>query len=81
MPLSFFVRRFLLAFVIAAPVISVAQFLKGHPLALAVPDGLLWGAISAAVYTLVLAYKLRRSACLPKTESPGVEPQAEPPGS
>jgi hypothetical protein len=76
MPLSFFARRFLIAFVIAATVISVAQVLKGHPIALAAPDGALWGAISSAVYTLVLAYKLRRSACYAKSEpqgGPGVD--------
>lgn len=63
MPSSFYVRRFLLAFVASALVISTAQFLKGHALALAVPDGLLWGVVTAAVYTLVLAYKLRNSTC------------------
>jgi hypothetical protein len=76
MPLTFFVRRFLIAFVIATTVISVAQLLKGHPVALAAPDGALWGAISSAIYTLVLAYKLRRSACYTKTKpqgGPGVD--------
>jgi hypothetical protein len=81
MPLFFFVRRFLIAFVIAAAVISAAQFLKGHPLALAIPDGLLWGAISSAVYTLVLAYKLRRSACYAKPASPDIASQGGPPAT
>ena len=70
MPFFFFFRRFLLAFAIATIVITVAQLLKGHPFGLAAPDGLLWGAISAAVYTLVLAYKLRRSSCHPLPQNP-----------
>ena len=67
MPLSFYVRRFLLVFVVASIVISAAQMLKGHPIELAAPDGLLWGAISSLVYTSVLAYKLRNSVCRTKS--------------
>ena len=67
MPLSFYLRRFLLAFAVSSVVIAVAQYLKGHPVELAVPDGLLWGAISSVVYTSVLAYKLRNSRCSVKS--------------
>jgi len=63
MPILFYVRRFVLAFAVSATVISIAQLLKGNPLNLVVPDGLLWGAITAAIYTAVLGYKLRNSAC------------------
>jgi len=74
MPVSFYFRRYLLAFVVSSIVIATAQVLKGHPLALAAPDGLLWGAISSAVYTSVLAYKLRSSVCYTKSadRGPGV---------
>src|SRR5205085_1625574 len=41
MPLFFYLRRFLLAFAISSLVIATAQYLKGHPVELAVPDGLL----------------------------------------
>lgn len=63
MPVSFYLRRFALAFAIASISIAAAQLLKGHALALAVPDALLWGAITGAVFTGVLAWKLRRAAC------------------
>ena len=66
MTLAFYLRRFAFAFVLASAFITIGQCLKGHAFELALPDGLLWGAISAAVYTLVLAYKVRNSACLPK---------------
>jgi hypothetical protein len=70
MPLSFYARRFLQALVIATIVVTTAQYLKGHALNLAAPDGLLWGTITAAVYTSVLAYKLRNSACHAKAAPP-----------
>ena len=66
MSTSFYIRRFLVAFAIAAFVITVAQFLKGHAAAFAVREGLLWGVISSAVYTGVLAYKLRKVPAPPK---------------
>ena len=59
MGMSFFVRRFLWAFVIATVVIGLAQYLKGHPMDYAVREALIWGLISALVYISVLAYKLR----------------------
>jgi len=70
MPFSFYVRRFLQALVIATIAVTTAQYLKGHGLDLAVPDGLLWGTITAAGYTSVLAYKLRNSACHAKAAPP-----------
>jgi hypothetical protein len=59
MTTSFFVRRYFLAFVIAAVVIGVAQYLEGHTVDYSVREALIWGPISALVYTSVLAYKLR----------------------
>ena len=56
---SFFVRRYLLVFAIAATVIGLAQYLKGQTLNYAVREALIWGAISSLVYTSILAYKLR----------------------
>jgi hypothetical protein len=73
MRFSFYLLRFLVAFVVSATLISAAQFIKGHALALAIPDGLLWGAITAAVYTSVLAYKLRNSACYAELNRRGQE--------
>jgi hypothetical protein len=64
MPSSFFIIRFLRAFAVATVAIVLGQYLKGHPFVPAALDGLLWGAITAAVYTGVLAWKLRDSACI-----------------
>ena len=73
MTFRFYLRRYLLAFLVASTIISVAQFLKGHAWELSVPDGLLWGAISAGVYVAVLAYKLR-NACAAALPAPGADP-------
>jgi hypothetical protein len=59
MSLAFFVRRYLLVFAIAAVVIGIAQFLKGRTPDYSIREAIVWGAISALVYTCVLAYKLR----------------------
>jgi hypothetical protein len=66
MSIAFYVRRFLLAFVIAAIVICLAQYLKGHTLEFSLREGLIWGVISSAVYTGVLAYKLRHLPAPPE---------------
>jgi hypothetical protein len=56
---SFWVRRVLFSFLVATLFIAAARLLRGHPLDYAIKEGLLWGAFSSLVYTLVLAYKLR----------------------
>ena len=71
MTTSFYVRRFLVAFAIAAIVIAVVQLLKGHTAALAFREGLLWGVISSGVYTGVLAYKLRNLPAPPNDPDMG----------
>ena len=60
MTISFYLRRFVVAFAIAAAVISFAQWMKGHDAAFAIRAGVFWGVISSVVYTGVLANKLRR---------------------
>ena len=67
----FYVRRYLAAFAIAAVVIGVAQYLKGHAVDYAIREGLTWGAISSLVYTSVLAYKLRHLRAAAKDSGPG----------
>jgi hypothetical protein len=53
---AFWVRRFLFVSVFAACVIASAQFLKGHDLHYSLAQGLLWGAISASVFTCARIY-------------------------
>jgi len=65
MSVSFFVRRYLLVFAVATVVIGLAQYLKGHTLDYCIREAITWGAISALVYTSVLAYKLRHLGAPP----------------
>ena len=41
-------------------VIAGAQLLKGNTLEYALSEGLLWSAISAAIFTAARAYRLRK---------------------
>lgn len=65
MTAAFWVKRFLLAFVVASISLGAVQYLKGSTLPSATQFGLLWGAISAALFTLVgyIRYK-RNPACM-----------------
>lgn len=58
---SFWIRRFSLVFAAAVVIIAGAQFAKGHTLRYAVTQGLLWGAISSAIYLGALFYRIRKS--------------------
>ena len=54
---AFWIRRFLFVFVLAACVIAGVQFLKGRDLNYSLTQGLLWGAISATVFTGARIYQ------------------------
>jgi hypothetical protein len=54
-------RRFALVLVCAFVVIAGAQRLKGNSLHDALVDGAVWSVISAAVYTVALAYRMRKA--------------------
>ena len=75
MSTTFFVRRFLLVLVVATAVIGLAQYLKGHTIDYSIREALIWGLVTAVVYTSVLAYKLRRvRANIDKVPAPtGIE--------
>ncbi|MGN6512024.1 MAG: hypothetical protein ACTHKZ_00390 [Lysobacteraceae bacterium] len=55
------VRLYATMFAIAFVVIAVAQALKGHTLAYAATQGLVWGALSALVYVLAAIYRWRKA--------------------
>jgi hypothetical protein len=57
---AFWVRRFLLVFVVATCVIAGAQLLKGGSLNYSLSQGLLWAAISASVFTVARIYQSRK---------------------
>ena len=56
---TFFLRRFLQALAIAVVVIGAAQYLKGNTIDHSIREAVIWGLVSATVYTAVLAYKSR----------------------
>jgi uncharacterized membrane protein len=68
MGITFWIKRFVLSFVVAFAVLLVVQWLKRGSIHEAITYGLLWGAITAAVYTLVgyIRYK-RNPACMVRT--------------
>jgi hypothetical protein len=57
---AFWIRRFVTVLVLAAAVIALAQWLKGHTLQYAGTQGLIWGFISAAAFTAARIYQSRR---------------------
>ena len=54
---AFWVRRFLLVFVVATCAIAGAQLLQGRGLNYSLTQGLLWAAISASVFTGARLYQ------------------------
>ena len=57
---AFWVRRFILVWTVAFILIAGAQALKGHDLAYALTQGLLWGTISTGVFIGARLYQSRR---------------------
>lgn len=65
MSTGFWLKRFALAFLVGAALLFVVQYLKGMPPADALKFGALWGAISAAIFTLTGYVRYRRNpACM-----------------
>ena len=62
---GFLIRRWLAAFAIASLVLGASHLLRDRGLDHAVREGLLWGAISASVYTAALVYRWRRRCKVP----------------
>lgn len=61
----FWIKRFVLAFVVATVVLGVVQYLKGSAVLSATQYGLFWGGISAALFTLIGYVRYRRNpACM-----------------
>ena len=57
---AFWIRRFLLVFVLALAIIAGAQMLKGHTFGYSVTQGLLWSAITSTIFTAARIYQSRR---------------------
>ena len=81
------IRGFLVVLAGAFIVIAGAQLLKGHPVEYAASEGLLWSVITAVVFTVARAYRLRKgqycAVCgdLPPMSAPDGSPTTAPPHS
>lgn len=71
---SFWIRRYFLVLAGAFAIIGGAQFLKGHTPRYSITQGLVWGAISAAVFLAAQVYRFRKgrqcAACPVPPEGP-----------
>jgi hypothetical protein len=81
------IRGFLVVLAGAFVVIAGVQLLKGNSIEYAASEGLLWSVITAAVFTVARAYRLRKgqycAACgdLPPISAPDGTNTATPPHS
>jgi hypothetical protein len=57
---AFWIRRFFTALVLVGFIVVLAQWAKGHTLQYAATQGVIWGPVSAAVFTVARIYQSRR---------------------
>lgn len=72
MSAAFWLRRFLVALLVATVLLFGVQLLKAHPVAAAAAFALLWGVASAALFTLTgyVRYKRNPACMLPRSRQP-----------
>jgi hypothetical protein len=58
---KFWLRRFMVAFLIAATALFLAEIIKGHAQTKAAQFALLWGAITALLFTLISYSRFKRN--------------------
>jgi hypothetical protein len=64
MTATFWLKRFLLALVLATILLFAVELIKGHHLMMALEFALKWGVLSAGLYTLIGYLRFRRNpAC------------------
>ncbi len=68
MSAGFWLKRLVLAFLVAGVVLFLVQVAKGYRPLLAVQFALIWGGVTAAVFTLVgyIRYKRNPACMLPR---------------
>ncbi|WP_346838338.1 hypothetical protein [Microbulbifer sp. SAOS-129_SWC] len=57
---GFWIRRFALVYLAAVALIAGGQMARGREAEFALTHGLLWGVITAVVYTAALVWRTRR---------------------
>lgn len=60
MGMAFWIRRFAVVFAVAFVLIAAAQLLRGHPAAHAATHGLVWAAVSTAIFIASRIYQSRQ---------------------
>lgn len=65
-------RRFVIAFLFATGLLLGARLLKGEPLAASAWSAVLWGTVSAGLYTLIgyARYRCNHACMLPRSRQP-----------
>ncbi len=75
---AFWIRRFLLVFILAGIVITGAQLLRGHTLAYSSAEGLIWAVITSAVFTVARIFQSRRGQhCVICRDTPEMQKPAK----
>jgi hypothetical protein len=65
MPSRFWIKRLIVSFIVAFAALALVQKAKGVETADAAVFGLVWGAITAAIFTGIGYYRFRRNpACM-----------------
>lgn len=66
---GFWIKRFLIALLIAGAALVAVQLAKGHDVREAAQFGVVWGIVSSALFTLIgfLRYKRNPSCMLPRS--------------
>jgi len=57
---AFWIRRFFTVLVLAGVIIAVAQWARGHTLLYASTQGVIWGCVSAVVFTVARIFQSKR---------------------
>ncbi len=80
MGVAFWIRRFVLVYLIALVAIGAAQWLRGRSIEVAAEHALIWAAVSAVVFISVRLYHARRGRhCALCGDTPEMAGQGPPP--
>lgn len=80
MGMAFWIRRFVLVYLVALVAIGAAQWLRGRSIEVAMEHALVWAAISSVVFVSARLYQARRGQhCALCGDTPEMAQQARPP--
>lgn len=58
----FWIRRFLIVYLIGFAVIAASHLLRGRPMDQALTEAAMWGALAAAIFVAEAIYRFRKAA-------------------